>query len=137
MSFGSMGAGGGPMVEMNTTPLVDVMLVLLVVFILIAPVVTHRIKVDLPEMIDTQVETPPVTHTLQIDADGNLFWDEAAVSKDELKIRLEQVGRDQPDAEVHIAADEEVTYEQLAWVMGTAQTSKVTKMGFISAAEGL
>lgn len=137
MSFGSMGAGGGPMVEMNTTPLVDVMLVLLVVFILIAPVVTHRIKVDLPEMTDQQIDTVPVVHTLQIDADGNLFWDEAAVSKAELEIRLEQVGRAEPDAEVHIAADDEVSYEQLAWVMGTAQTKKVVKMGFIAAAEGL
>lgn len=131
MAFGGMGGGGGPMSEINTTPLVDVMLVLLVVFIMIAPMVTHRIKVNLPEMTTDDSPAPPQIVTVAIDADGNLFWDQTPVSNDELVVRLDALHRDVPEAELHVSTDDEVTYERLSFVLGKAQLAKVVKIGFV------
>lgn len=133
MAFGSMGSGGKSLnSEINTTPLVDVMLVLLVVFILIAPVVTHRIKVNLPEVTTEKNQEKKETVTLAINGNGELFWNDAAISDDELLLRLSALGRDKPDTEFHIRADKTVTYERLAQVMAAAQNNGVIKLGFVT-----
>lgn len=133
MAFGGMGGGGGGMMsEINTTPLVDVMLVLLVVFILIAPVVTHRIKVKLPILTVESNDAPPKTVNLTIDADGNLFWNDVAISDDELAIKLHKMGQENADAELHLRADKAVKYKRISEVMGTAQSNGVIKLGFLT-----
>ncbi len=132
MAFGSFEKGAqAPMNEINTTPLVDVMLVLLVVFILITPVVTHSVKVDLPDATSTPNQDKKETITLAINGNGEAFWNDEAVSDDELMRRLEAAGRI-PDVELHIRADKEVKYERLATIMSAAQFNGVLKLGFVT-----
>ena len=132
MAFGSFDKGAQALNnEINTTPLVDVMLVLLVVFILITPVVTHSVKVDLPDASSSRNEEKPETVTLAIDATGAVFWNDTAVSDDELLNRLSAAGKI-PNVELHIRADKEVKYQRLAEIMSAAQYHGVLKLGFVT-----
>jgi len=132
MSFGGFEKGAQALNnEINTTPLVDVMLVLLVVFILITPVVTHSVKVDLPDATSTINNDKPETVTLAIDSTGALFWNDTAVSDDEFQTRISAAGKI-PNVELHIRADKEVKYQRLADVMSAAQFHGVLKLGFVT-----
>lgn len=132
MAFGGFEKGAQALnSEINTTPLVDVMLVLLVVFILITPVVTHSVKVDLPDASSSRSEEKPETVTLAIDATGAVFWNDTAVSDDELLNRLSAAGK-VPNVELHIRADKEVKYQRLAEIMSAAQYHGVLKLGFVT-----
>ena len=108
------------------------MLVLLVVFILIAPVVTHRIKVNLPEVTTEKAEDNKQIVTLAIDDKNALYWNDAAITDEELLVRLAQLGREKPDTQFQIRSDKTVTYERLAQVMAAAQNNGVIKLGFIT-----
>jgi biopolymer transport protein ExbD len=133
-SFGGDHLGGNtaPMSEINTTPLVDVMLVLLVIFIITAPLLTHAVKIDLPQASSKLVEQKPEIVSLSIDGQGQLYWNDVPLPQAELKSRLQQASIQQPQPELHLRADKETRYQVLADVMAEAQSAGIQHMGFIS-----
>ena len=125
-----------PMSEINTTPLVDVMLVLLVIFIITAPLLTHAVKIDLPQATSQPLPDKPEVISLTIDADGRIYWNDVPLVQDgsqgELKQKLLQIADQKPQPELNIRADKETRYQILAEVMAAAQNTGVTKLGFVS-----
>lgn len=134
MAFGGFNNNqqAGPMSEINVTPMVDVMLVLLVIFIMTAPLFTHAIKLDLPSAQATAAPEKPETVSLSIDASGAIFWNNDAVSEQALQARLATAAQMQPQPELHLRADKATRYEVIAQVMSAAQSSGLTKMGFVT-----
>ncbi len=132
MAFGSFdeGSSGQPMAEINTTPLVDVMLVLLVIFIITAPLFHQAVPIDLPQVSASKLEDKPVVIQLAIDADGNLFWDGAAIARADLEARFAEASARQP--ELHLRADRGVRYEKVADVMAAAQRASIVKIAFLT-----
>jgi biopolymer transport protein ExbD len=123
------------MAEINTTPLVDVMLVLLIIFIITAPLLTHAVKIDLPEATSAPNPEKPDTVTLAINSEGTLFWDNQPISETELDERLRAVAAHQPQPELHLRAEKTTLYEKLARVMAAAQNAGIHRMGFITEPE--
>ncbi len=134
MSFGSFDeqTRPAPMAEINVTPMVDVMLVLLVIFILAAPLFTHAIRLDLPQATSPPAATLPQTVTLSIDAAGNLFWNEAPIVTDMLGPRMAEAARQLPAPDLQLRADRASRYEIIAQVMAAAQAAGLTKIGFVT-----
>jgi biopolymer transport protein ExbD len=135
MAFGGGDFGSGnnqPMAEINMTPLVDVMLVLLIIFIVCAPLMTQAIKVDLPQVNAAALDQKPETIRLAVKADGEVYWNEVKVSDAELKTKLEAASHIEPQPEVHMSADKEVRYEKVAEVMGATRDAGLTKFGFVT-----
>jgi biopolymer transport protein ExbD len=135
MPFGGFERHGGPrqpMAEINVTPLVDVMLVLLVIFIITAPLLSYAIRLDLPNDAAPAADATPATITLSIDAAGQAFWDQGAVSDTELRTRLEAAARQSPMPELHLRADKATRYERIAFVLSTAQQAGLVKVGFVT-----
>jgi biopolymer transport protein ExbD len=135
--MGSGGFGGDnhhtqPMAEINTTPMVDVMLVLLVIFIITAPLLTHAIKIDLPQAGSQPNPEKPDIITLSIDAQGKLFWNDAPCEETELASRLAAAAQKKPQPELHLRAEKTTNYQQLAMVMSAAQTAGIEKLGFVT-----
>jgi biopolymer transport protein ExbD len=128
----SAGEHTQPMSEINTTPLVDVMLVLLVIFIITAPLLTHAVKIDLPQASSQPLPEKPEAITLSIDDTGNTYWNDLPLVAGELKARLEAAAQKTPQPEVHIRADKNTRYQLLATLMADAQNSGITKLGFMS-----
>lgn len=128
MSVASAGSGE-PMVEMNTTPLIDVMLVLLIMFIITLPVMTNNIKLDLPQGPGSTAE--PEAINLFIDYDGTIVWNGATVSNLE---QLEQYFRAEAgkpnQAELHVRPDKRAKYDDVAQVLGMAQRNGIQRIGF-------
>jgi biopolymer transport protein ExbD len=118
--------------EINMTPLVDVMLVLLIVFMVTIPVIRHAVKVDLPHASSQKEETRPVQVNVSVQADGTVLWDEQKVSDDELRAKIEQAAKTSPQPELHLNADRKVAYEKVAQVMSAAQAGGLTKIGFVT-----
>lgn len=136
MAFGSFqhGRHAQPMAEINTTPLVDVMLVLLVIFMITLPLITHNLAVDLPE---TEANAPSASANLLpvelgIDANGQLFWNGVALSEADLEPRLQEAARQEPKPELHLHVDKTTPYQRLAEVMAAAQRNGLTRIGFIT-----
>lgn len=135
MAFGSFESGSSqPMADINTTPLVDVMLVLLVIFIVTAPLVTQAIKVDLPEAAAAPVESKAESIRLSLDAQGQHFWNEQPLTADEFQAKLEEAAKQQPQPDVLLAADKETRYEDLTGLMSKLQQQGLTKVSFITLA---
>ena len=134
MAFGSLNRSGAsaPMTEINIIPLVDVMLVLLVIFIITAPLLTHSVKVELPQASSMPNLTKPDNVQLAIDGSGQLFWNGAALSRSELSARLLEAGQRKPVPELHLHADRNTRYELLAELMSEASRVGVGKIGFVS-----
>ena len=134
MGFGSFEGEGVPKLnaEINTTPLVDVMLVLLVVFILTAPLLAQGIKVNLPQAQAAPLEAQPDPVQLGIQADGSLFWNGQPLAAGALRATLEEAARRQPQPEIRIQADETTPYRELARVMAAAQGAGLVKLGFVT-----
>lgn len=131
MSFGSFGEGqNAPMAEINTTPLVDVMLVLLVIFIITAPLFHQAIPVDLPRVSSTKLDDKPEVIQVAINAQGIVFWNGEPVHRDALDSRFAEVSTRQP--ELHLRADRDARYENVAEVMGAAQRQGVVKIAFVT-----
>ncbi len=120
------------MSDINMTPLVDVMLVLLIIFIIAVPVITHSVKVDLPRADNTVNEIKPETVNLSVTADGKVHWDEIDVSESELDQRLAAAASKQPQPEIHIRGDRKVEYEHVMRVMAAVQRAGILKLGFVS-----
>ena len=133
-----MAFGGGldddteVMSEINMTPLVDVMLVLLIIFIITVPVLTHSVKVDLPRADNTPNELKPETVNLAVSAEGIIFWNETPVTLEELENRLAIEAVKQPQPEIHIRGDKAVDYEHVIKTMAAVQRSGILKLGFVT-----
>ena len=134
MAFGGFNESNhqAPMADINVTPMVDVMLVLLVIFIITAPLFTHAIKLDLPNAASQAAPEKPETITLAINADGKLFWNNAPVTQDELATRFSTASQKKPQPELHLRADKSTRYETIAQVMASAQGNGMTKIGFVT-----
>jgi biopolymer transport protein ExbD len=126
---------GAPMADMNVVPLVDVMLVLLVIFIVTAPLLTHAVKIDLPKASSSANITKPEHIEFGIREDGSLFWSGEAVTLDALPARFVAEASKQPQPEVHIRADRHVHYEKVAQVMALAAKAGLVRIGFVSEPE--
>ncbi|MRD49252.1 biopolymer transporter ExbD [Caenimonas koreensis DSM 17982] len=134
MGFGRLErtTGSQPMSEINVTPLVDVMLVLVVIFILTAPLLASSIRLDLPKTPAAKPSDAPKFVTIVLDRGGQAFLDDKPVSQPELEQRLTQIGRNSPDTEIQLRADKLVQYGRIVEVMGTAQTAGLNRIGFIA-----
>ncbi len=121
-----------PMSEINTTPLVDVMLVLLVIFIITAPLLTHAVKIDLPQASSQPLPEKPDVISVSIDASGKMYWNDVPMVPGELKLKLQQISTQKPQPELNIRADKETRYQVLAEVMADAQNVGISKLGFVS-----
>jgi biopolymer transport protein ExbD len=133
MAFSS-GSGKGPMADINVTPLVDVMLVLLIIFMITAPMLTHKVKIDLPQLNN---DVPPPTNPqepvkLRIDQSGAMYWNDTPVDEGGLKAQFAVIGGFEvsKQQEVQIQADDAVAYENVARVLAAAKSYGLTKIGF-------
>ncbi|HEY1998774.1 biopolymer transporter ExbD [Paraburkholderia sp.] len=122
----------GLMNEINMTPLVDVMLVLLIVFMVTIPVIRHAVKIDLPHASSQKEEIKPLQINVSIAADGSVMWDDQKVSDETLRTRIAQAAQADPQPELHLNADRKVAYEKVAQVMSAAQAGGLTKIGFVT-----
>ena len=122
----------GLMNEINMTPLVDVMLVLLIVFMVTIPVIRHAVKIDLPHASSQKEETKPAQVTVNVLADGTVLWDDTPVSDDALRAKIAAAAQVTPQPELHLNADRKVAYEKVADVMSAAQAGGLTKIGFVT-----
>ena len=121
-----------PMSEINVTPMVDVMLVLLIIFMITAPLITHKIAIDLPQAAATKNPDKPDIVTLSIDAQGQLFWNEQPVTTDEWKIRVRSAALKDPQPELHLRAEKTTQYQRLAEIMADAQAAGMVRIGFVT-----
>ena len=122
-----------PMSEINTTPLVDVMLVLLILFLITIPVITQSVKVDLPKAANIPTQTKPENINIAVDAAGNIYWNTALVpSQDALLDRIKAVAVMDPQPEIHVRGDRNTMYEHIGRVMVTCQRGGIQKVGFIT-----
>ncbi len=120
------------MSEINVTPLVDVMLVLVVIFIITAPLLASSIRLDLPGTDAARPNDAPRFVTVALDAQGKLFLNDKAVTAAELADRLAESGRRNPDTEVQLRADQTVPYGRIVAVMGAAQKAGLNRIGFVA-----
>jgi biopolymer transport protein ExbD len=134
MAFGGFDREGGsrPMAEINMIPLIDVMLVLLVIFIITAPLLTHAVKIDLPKAASAPNLTKPDNIQLAINAAGQIFWNGEVVSSAVLNERLASAGKLDPQPEVHIRADQAARYQWVAETLADAAKAGLTRIGFVS-----
>ena len=122
-----------PMSEINTTPLVDVMLVLLILFLITIPVITQSVKVDLPKAANIPTQTKPENINIAVDAEGNVFWNTALVPNQEALLeRIKQVAVMDPQPEIHLRGDRGTAYEHIGRVMVACQRGGIMKVGFIT-----
>lgn len=120
------------MTEINMTPLIDVMLVLLIVFLVAVPAIQRAIKIDLPQAGgDTQAQTPQHV-SVSVRVDGTLLWNNTPVTEQGLADEITKAARANPQTELHLAADKKVPYERVAEVMSAAQAGGLSKIGFIT-----
>ena len=140
MSVGTSEAGA-PMMEINTTPLIDVMLVLIIVLIMSIPVMTHATKLDMPQTDNPPPPVRPEVIQIDIDFDGTIVWNGTVVSGipqlesffRSARLAADSAGRPQP--EIHLRPDRRSRYESTALVMAAAQRNQMKKMGFVNVAE--
>lgn len=118
--------------EINTTPLVDVMLVLLIIFIITIPVINHGVKIDLPQASSQVNETKPEHINLSIDAQGMMYWNDEAIDAQQLNARIATSAMKTPQPELHLRAERTTPYEKVAQVMSAAQGGGLSKIGFIT-----
>ncbi|MCW8166744.1 biopolymer transporter ExbD [Verminephrobacter aporrectodeae subsp. tuberculatae] len=132
MAFGTQDDTDEVMNEINMTPLVDVMLVLLIIFIITVPVMKHAVNVDLPRASNQPEQVKPETIRLSVAADGKYYWNEAQLAPEELFPRLQAEATKEPQPELHIHGDKQVRYEHVAQAMAAAQRAGVRKIGFVT-----
>ena len=132
MSFGGFqdAPGVAPMSEINTTPLVDVMLVLLVIFIITAPLFHQAVPIDLPKVDATKLEDKPHVIQVALDEQGQIYWNGEAIHRDALPMRMEEARGLNP--ELHLRADRATHYEKVAEVMAASQRAGIVKIAFVT-----
>ncbi|MEO8014051.1 biopolymer transporter ExbD [Polaromonas sp.] len=132
MAFGTQDDTDEVMNEINMTPLVDVMLVLLIIFIITVPVMKHSVNIDLPRASNEQQLIKPETVRLSVDADGSYYINDTKITDDELAPRLQAAAALNPQPDLHIRGDKAVRYERVAQAMAAAQQAGLRKIGFIT-----
>ncbi|MET3604219.1 biopolymer transport protein ExbD [Sphaerotilus sulfidivorans] len=137
MAFASFDrqSSGAPVSEINMVPLIDVMLVLLVIFIVTAPLLTHSVKLQLPQA--TSQENLPVPDKIEfaIDAEGQRYWNGERVSREEAALRFQAEGLKPVQPEIHLRADQDVPYRHVAQTLADATKAGLSKVGFVSQPE--
>ncbi|MGO4550971.1 ExbD/TolR family protein [Lysobacter sp. 2RAF19] len=138
MAFSSGNESGGPMAEINVTPLVDVMLVLLIIFMITAPLMSHKVKVELPKANLDKIEEPklivqPITITVS-DA-GNLYWNDQPITKDQIESRLSVEAQKTPQPAINVRGDRTTKYRIVQQVVQVAQNQGMRKVGFVAEKE--
>jgi biopolymer transport protein ExbD len=135
----SVGAGDGPgddekaISEINVTPLVDVMLVLLIIFLITIPVITQSVKVELPKAANIPTQTKPENINIAVDREGNIYWNTMLVpTQDALLDRIKAVAVMNPQPEIHVRGDRATAYEHIGRVIVLAQRGGIQKVGFIT-----
>jgi biopolymer transport protein ExbD len=134
MAFGGLHSGGRSqdIAEINMIPLIDVMLVLLIIFIITAPLLTHAIKLDLPQATSQPSPQQADTIQLSIQADGTVFWDTEAVDADTWQARMAAAAQQTPQPEIHLRADGDLAYRHVARIMADASRAGLVKLGFVT-----
>ncbi len=132
MAFGTQDDTNEVMHEINMTPLVDVMLVLLIIFIITVPVMKHAVNIDLPRATNQPQDAKPQTIRLSVDEKGQYFWNEIPTSDEAVQLQLKAAALQSPQPELHIRGDKAVRYERVAQAMAAAQQAGVKKIGFIT-----
>jgi biopolymer transport protein ExbD len=134
MAFASFDSksSGAPMAEINMVPLIDVMLVLLVIFIVTAPLLSHSIKLDLPKASTQVMSAKAEKIDLSIDANGVRYWNGQALSREEAAARFVQEGAKAAQPEVHLRADQTVPYRAVAETLADASKAGLSKIGFVT-----
>jgi biopolymer transport protein ExbD len=129
----SIGGGGDdePMMDINMTPLIDVMLVLLIMFIITIPVMTHAVKLDMPRATNAPSLSEPVVINLEIDFDGTVLWNGTAVTIEALEGYFRREAAEDPQPELHIRPNKRVDYDVVARVLAAAQRNGMRKIGFV------
>ncbi|WP_280154482.1 biopolymer transporter ExbD [Piscinibacter sp. XHJ-5] len=138
MAFASFDTrnAAAPVSEINMVPLIDVMLVLLVIFIITAPLLTNAVKLELPHASSQPNVAKADKIEFAIDAQGALFWNGEPVTRTEAARRFADEGRRQPQPEIHLRADQAVAYRSVAQTLADASRAGLTKVGFVSEPEG-
>ena len=121
-----------PMSEINVTPLVDVMLVLLVIFMLAAPLLTSAVRLDLPSADAPALPATPASLTLALDAQGAVFLNDRPLTLEQLRQRLQEVARLNPETELQLRADQALAYGRVVEVMALAQKAGLSRIGFVA-----
>ncbi len=118
--------------DINVTPMVDVMLVLLIIFIIAMPLLTHSVDIDLPRADTATREVTPETLTLSVSAGGKIYWDDFLLTEDELNHRLYVVAQQQPQPNIHLRGDRQVAYDHVLKVMAAVQRAGILKLSFVT-----
>jgi biopolymer transport protein ExbD len=133
MSFSGLGGSGQPhstpMAEINTTPLVDVMLVLLIIFMITAPLMAHKIKIDLPQASTVLLEEKPDTIVVSLLADGTMYLNDVVIDRKALLERFSTEAQRKPQPELHLHVDRTTQFQVLATIMADAQNAGLVKVG--------
>ncbi|WP_396269704.1 ExbD/TolR family protein [Ideonella sp.] len=124
-----------PVAEINMVPLIDVMLVLLVIFIVTAPLLTHAVKLDLPTVSSIPNPAVPIKVEFAINAQGERFWNGEPVSRAEAALRFAAEGQKPSQPEIHLKADQAVAYRVVAETLADTATAKLSKVGFVTQPE--
>src|SRR5687767_7201823 len=134
MAFGGFSKGGesAPMAEINMIPLIDVMLVLLVIFIITAPLLTHAVKIELPKASSAPNIAPPQNIQLGVKANGEIYWNGERIDPGALGMRAAVAAKLDPQPEVHLRADRTTEYQKVAEVMSIAARAGLVKIGFVT-----
>lgn len=132
MAFGTQDEPDDVMNEINMTPLVDVMLVLLIIFIITVPVMKHAVNIDLPRATSEPEQTKPQNILFSVAADGSYYWNDQKIADSELEPRLAAEAAKDPQPELHIRGDKDVRYERIAQAMSAAREAGVRKIGFVT-----
>lgn len=136
MAFSTGSGGGGPMAEINVTPLVDVMLVLLIIFMITTPLMTHKVKVDLPRTtLEVRPEPPLQPITLAIKESGDIYWNDQPINRQLLDSQLAIEAQKVPQPQVDIRADAPTRYKIIQEVVKMAKEKGIRKIGFVATPE--
>lgn len=138
MAFGGLPPEGGgfrPNGDINMVPLIDVMLVLLIIFMITAPLLTHAVRIDLPRAGSQASVERPETVTLAVDGEGRLYWNDEPLPDEALAPQLAAAAARTPQPELHLRADQATRYQKLATVMSAAQRAGIGRIGFVTVPE--
>src|SRR5579862_8911120 len=133
MNVGGPAEENAVMSNINTTPLVDVMLVLLIIFLITIPLINKTVKVDLPKAVNIPTQTKPENITIAVDKNGNIYWNDKGVpNRDALLAYIKEAAVRKPQPEIHIRGDKETRYEAIGRVMYAIQRGGIQKVGFLT-----
>ena len=138
MAFGRLerSSASQPMSDINMTPLIDVMLVLLVIFIITAPLMSSSLRLDLPKTAAAKPSDAPTYVTVAVDVQGALYWGDEAVNSEQLTARIRDAAQRNPATEVQLRADQQVPYGRIAELIGLVQTGGLARIGFVTESSG-